>query len=67
MTDLPTLKSLLTPTENDYAQAYRDLHPRQFPFSPWERQMELRDLWPADQERFRETVRGILKTVSDQK
>jgi len=47
-------------TPEQYAEFYRKLHPRVFPSSPWERQMELRDLWPADQEKFREMVRAIV-------
>ncbi len=39
-----------------YEQVYRDLHPRTFPLSPWERQRELRDLWPAEQQKFRDMV-----------
>jgi hypothetical protein len=45
--------------KDDAAAIYRRLHPRAFQFSPWERQMELRDLWPSDQREFREMIRKI--------
>lgn len=31
-------------------------HPRQFLHSLFERQLELNDLWPSDQEKFRKDV-----------
>lgn len=40
----------------DYDAIYRRAHPRRFPFSPYERQMQLRDLWPSEQEKFRRIV-----------
>ena len=44
---------------SDYERAYRKLHPRTFPLSPCERQRELSDLWPADQDRFRQMVDAV--------
>lgn len=45
--------------DDEYAAAYRRAHLRRSPYSPWERQQELSDLWPSDQEAFRELVRNI--------
>lgn len=45
----------------DYDAAYRAAHPRLFPFSPYERQRELRDLWPSEQAKFRRIVDAIAK------
>ncbi len=47
-------------TDALYDSLYRKLHPRMFPHSPWERQRELRDLWPAEQMEFRKMVDNIL-------
>jgi len=44
----------------DYDALYRKLHPRSMPFSPYERQRELRDLWPVDQQKFRDFVDAVL-------
>lgn len=41
---------------SDYDAAYRRAHPRLFPYSPWERQKELSDLWPSEQKKFRDVV-----------
>ncbi len=46
--------------EPDYDAIYRRLNPKVFPYSPWERQRELRDLWPSDRERFKQMVRDVL-------
>ena len=46
---------------------YRRLHPRQFPYSSWERQRQLDDLWPAEQERFARDVRIILAALSEER
>ena len=35
---------------------YRRMHPREFPYSPWGRQLELRDLWPDEQQKFIDTL-----------
>lgn len=43
----------------DYDETYRAMHPKLFPFSPWERQRELRDLWPDEQAKFRKMVDAI--------
>ena len=43
-------------------RAYRDLHPPMFPYSPWERKMELRDLWPSEQAKFVRTVSASLRS-----
>ena len=48
-------------SEVDYDKAYRLAHPRMFPFSPWERQRELSNLWPSEQEKFRKIVDAALK------
>lgn len=40
----------------DYDEIYRTMHPRRFPFNPFERQRELRDLWPDEQRQFRKMV-----------
>lgn len=45
--------------DDSYERAYRRAHPRMFPHSPHERQRELRDLWPADQRKFRELVDAV--------
>lgn len=47
-------------SETIYDRAYRKMHPRLFPFSAWERQRELSDLWPADQEKFKRVVDAII-------
>lgn len=44
---------------DDYEKIYRRLHPKRFLFSPWERQAELRNLWPRDQQKFKKMVDGI--------
>lgn len=44
----------------DYDTIYRQVNPRRFPFSPFERQIELRDLWPDEQENFRKVVDAAL-------
>lgn len=41
-------------------QTYRKEHPRMFPHSPWERQMELSDLWPRDQDAYVKRVEQIV-------
>lgn len=51
-------------TDDIYARTFRRLHPRRSPYSPYERQRELSDLWPRDQQRFRETVDAVLKEQS---
>ena len=52
-------------TDTLYDQIYHKTHPRLFPQSPYERQMELRDLWPADQRKFRELVDAIKREARD--
>lgn len=49
----------------DYDNLYRKLNPRRFPYSPWERQRELNDLWPQDQELFRRLVDGVALPIED--
>lgn len=44
----------------DYERIYRRLNPRTFPYSPYERQRELSDLWPREQQKFRDMVDTIL-------
>lgn len=43
-----------------YERLYRRMHPKRFPYSPWERQRELHDLWPVDQRAFRQVVDAVL-------
>lgn len=49
----------------DYETIYRRLHPRTHPFSPYEVQRQLRDLWESDQQRFRDQVDKILGPNND--
>ncbi|MGN6768872.1 MAG: hypothetical protein ACTHJQ_03350 [Rhizobiaceae bacterium] len=51
-------------TGDIYERIYRETHPRLFPFSPFERQRELRDLWPADQRKFRDMVDSTLRALA---
>lgn len=44
----------------DYEQIYRKMHPKRFPYSPYEKQRELCDLWPDEQEKFKREVDTIL-------
>jgi hypothetical protein len=46
-----------------YDKIYRRMHPRQFPYSAFERQSELSDLWPAEQTRFRKMVDATVQSV----
>lgn len=46
----------------DYDAIYRKANPRRFPYSPHEKQRELRDLWPNLQEEFRRTVDATINT-----
>ena len=46
-------------TKTDYEAIFRKLHPRSMPWSPWGRQLELRDLDEAEQEKFKRTVDAI--------
>lgn len=48
----------------EYEQIYRQLNPRSFPYSPYEKQRELRDLWPKEQEAFKRLVDAILRERS---
>lgn len=43
----------------DYDSIYRKMHPPMFPFSPYERRRELRDLWPAEQQKFKRMVDAV--------
>jgi len=45
----------------DYEQIYKQTHPKACPLSPWERQRQLSDLWPCDQQKFKDVVDVILK------
>ena len=47
----------------DYEGIYRKMNPRIFPYSAHERQKELSDLWPADQERFKDQVDSIASAI----
>ena len=42
-------------------ELFRREHPKSCPWSPWERQMELRDLWPADQEAYIRRVEQMIR------
>lgn len=58
------MQSMIDPihAEGDtYEQAYRRLHPRRFPYSSHERQLELRDLWPSEQAKFRKLVDAVVR------
>jgi hypothetical protein len=48
-----------------YERIYRETHPRIFPYSPWERQLELRDLWPSEQQKFRNHVDYLTRIIAD--
>lgn len=51
-----------TRRETDFViaeQVFRRENPRRFPFSPWGKQLELRDLWPSDQAAYIDRVRLI--------
>lgn len=50
----------------DYDQIYRELHPRQFPHSPYEKQRELRNLWPSEQEKFKQEIDVVLRAALEQ-
>ena len=43
-------------TDDEYAEIYRRMRPKMFPYSPYERQMELSDRWPADQEQIKREI-----------
>lgn len=45
-----------TMTKPDYDAIFRRLHPSPAPYSPHFRPLELRDLWPVDQEKFKREV-----------
>ncbi len=47
----------------DYERIFRRLHPTSCPASPGEHQRELRDLWPADQQKFRDEIDIILRSA----
>lgn len=47
----------------DYDEIYRKANPRRFPYSPFERQRELRDLWPDLQEDFRRVVDAAIDKI----
>lgn len=40
---------------------YRELHPRSFPYCSYEKQMELSDLWPCEQEGFKRMIEEVAK------
>lgn len=45
----------------DYAKIYRRLNPRKHPYSPYEPQRQLTDLWPSEQEKFKRMIDTILR------
>lgn len=51
------------PSDSIYDRVYREIHPRMFPYSPWERQMELRDIWPSEQKKFKDMVDAVAKSI----
>lgn len=46
-------------SDDKYEAAYRRANPKLCPLNPWERQAELRDLWPEDQEKFKQLVDAV--------
>jgi len=46
-------------SEDRYTRWYRRLNPKRMPYNIDERQAELSDLWPADQQRFRDMVDAL--------
>ena len=46
-------------SEERYARAYRRLHPKTMPYNIHEPQRELSNLWPIDQQRFRDMVDAL--------
>jgi len=48
-----------------YAEIYRRMHPRVFPYSPYERQMELSDLWPSEQARIKREIDATAELILD--
>lgn len=46
--------------EPNYHAIYRKAHPPHFPHSPYERRLELSDLWPSEQENFIRIVDAAL-------
>jgi len=50
----------------NYDQIYRKLNPKRFPYSPWERQVELSDLWPVDQQKFKDEIDLITKEIQNE-
>lgn len=49
----------------DYDAIYRRMNPRLFPYSPWERQKELRDLWPSEQSKVRKQIDTIADAMME--
>lgn len=47
-------------TQEEYEATYRKLHPRGMTTAPYsERQRQLTDLWPRDQEEFKRMVDAV--------
>lgn len=49
-----------------YDTIFRHLHPRVFPYSSRERQRELRDLRPSEQEKFKRQVDATIRALEEQ-
>ena len=49
----------------EYERIFRRMHPRTDPTSPYERQRELRNLWPADQQKFIQEVDAVIDCYRD--
>lgn len=49
-----------------YDTIFRRLHPRMFPYSPRERQRELRDLRLSEQEKFKRQVDATIRALEAQ-
>lgn len=50
-------------SEDIYDRVYREMNPRIFPYSPWERQRQLCDLWPSEQKKFKDMVDAVAKSL----
>lgn len=44
----------------DYEAIYRRMHPKRMPYSAYEPQLELRNLWPRDQAEFKRQIDAAL-------
>jgi hypothetical protein len=51
--------------EIDFERAYRIANPKFCPLSPHERQAELSDLWPSEQEKFKKNCKAALAAIEE--